>query len=676
MPTPSRLPEVPRNDIPDLPQGAGLQSLAVTVVVIAALYFGRDIFVPLALATLLSFALTPIISRLRRMHVPRTPAVIFVVIMAFIAILGFGAVVAGQVSQLGSNLPKYQYNIQTKIRDLRANATGGGLIQHASEMLQKLSQEMDEPDETPAGTEAITPDADEPAAPRPIPVQIQQPDPAPFEMLQTIVGPLISPLATGGVVIVFVIFILLQREDLRDRFIRLAGGGDLHRTTQALSDAGKRVARYLLMQLVVNTTYGIPIGVGLWLIGVPNPLLWGMLAIVLRFIPYIGPFIAALFPLALAVAVDPGWSMLLWTGALFLGIELISNNVIEPWLYGASTGLSSVAIIVAAIFWTWLWGPIGLLLSTPLTVCLVVLGEHVPQFSFLHVLLGSQPVLSPQEQIYQRLLAGDPYEATEKAEDYLQEHSLRDFYDVVALPALALVEQDRARGVLDEVRRARVAAGARTLVDNLSDHQDVVVVEEEPDGEPAEAGIVAEETETVAPLVVVTRPGWEEGAILCAGGRGNLDDVASEMLAQLLENDAIGTRTVSFENLSAENYAHLDLDGVQMICLSFMNAESLVHARYLVRRLRRRTSVPILVGFWSLPLVDADRLDLVKTTRADMSATTLAEAVAQIDTWAKVEVTPADPATEEAASPAEADTGGAGGVLAALTPAGWRPALS
>ncbi|BDA85272.1 ABC transporter permease [Aureimonas sp. SA4125] len=637
MPTPSRLPETMRSDIPAIAPGAGLQSLAVSVVVIAALYFGRDIFVPLALATLLSFALAPIISKLRRLHVPRTPAVIFVVLMAFIAILGFGALVAGQVSQLGSNLPKYQYNIQTKIRDLRSSATGGGVIEHASEMLQKLSEEIDEPDEAPASTRATTSTSTEPAPPEPIPVRIQQPDPAPFEMLQTIVGPLISPLATGGVVIVFVIFILLQREDLRDRFIRLAGGNDLHRTTRALSDAGKRVAKYLLMQLVVNTTYGIPIGVGLWFIGVPNPLLWGMLATVLRFVPYIGPFIAMLFPMVLAVAVDPGWSMLFWTASLFIGIELVSNNVVEPWLYGASTGLSSVAIIVAAIFWTWLWGPIGLLLSTPLTVCLVVLGEHVPQFSFLHVLLGSQPVLSPHEQIYQRLLAGDPYEATEKAEDYLEEHSLRDFYDDVALPALALVEQDRARGVLDEVRRARVADGARTLVDNLSDHQDVVPAEADVEPKDTPESIVVE-GEEVPPLVYATRPGWEKDAVLCAGGRGNLDDVASEMLAQVLSQDAIGTQAVSFEELAAEKYTRLDLQGVQMICLSFMNAESVVHARYLVRRLRRRTSVPILVGFWSLPPGEADRLELVKTTRADMSATTLAEAITQIEARAKVAV--------------------------------------
>ena len=658
----SRQPEPMRTDVTPAPPGAAIQSLAISVVVIAALYFGRDIFVPLALATLLSFALAPIISRLRRMHVPRTPAVIFVVVMAFIAILGFGALVAGQVSQLGSNLPRYQYNIQTKIRDLRANATGGGVIEHASDMLHKLSQEIDNPDETPAAAKAVSSASDEPAPPEPIPVQIQQPDPAPFELLQTIIGPLISPLATGGVVIVFVIFILLQREDLRDRFIRLAGASDLHRTTQALSDAGKRVAKYLLMQLVVNTTYGIPIGVGLWLIGVPNPLLWGMLAIVLRFIPYIGPFIAMLFPLALSIAVDPGWSMLLWTAALFLTIELISNNIVEPWLYGASTGLSSVAIIVAAIFWTWLWGPIGLLLSTPLTVCLVVLGEHVPQFSFLHVLLGSEPVLTPQEQIYQRLLAGDPYEATEKAEDYLETHSLRVFYDAVALPALAMVEQDRARGVLDETRRSLVAAGARTLVDNLADHEDVIVPDE-----------VADESETTgeehaASPTTATRPGWNEGAVLCAGGRGNLDDVASEMLSQVIEQEQIGTKTVSFESLAAATYGSLDLQGVRMICLSYMNAESKAHARYLVRRLRRRTSIPILVGFWSKAESDTDGADLIKMTHADMSATSFAEALTKITEHAKVVVSttpvPAEDATVVKANWQDPSA------------AGWQPALS
>ena len=294
-------------------------------------------------------------------------------------------------------------------------------------------------------------------------------------MLQTIVGPLIEPLATTGIVIVFVVFMLLQREDLRDRFIRLVGTSDLHRTTQALGDAAGRVGRYLLMQLVVNVAYGIPIGVGLWLIGVPNPLLWGMLAIVLRFVPFIGPVIAAAFPLALSIAVDPGWTMLLWTAALFIVLELISGNIVEPWLYGASTGLSSIAILAAAVFWTWLWGPVGLLLSTPLTVCLVVLGRHVPQFGFLNVLLGSEPVLEPAESLYQRLLAGDPDEATERAEEYLKSHSILVYYEDVAIPALSMFEHDRARGVLTDERRALVSAAALTLVDNLSEHEDTKV---------------------------------------------------------------------------------------------------------------------------------------------------------------------------------------------------------
>ena len=397
---------------------------------------------------------------------------IAVVLLAFLGIFAFGFVVAGQVSQLGASLPRYEYNIQEKIRSLRSSAPGGGLVERAAEVLRDLRDDIEEATEAPADEDGSSPLEPEASEPDPIPVQIRQPDPAPLQLLQTIVGPLIEPLATTGIVIVFVVFMLLQREDLRDRFIRLVGTSDLHRTTQALGDAAERVGRYLLMQLVVNAAYGIPIGIGLWLIGVPNPLLWGMLSIVLRFVPFIGPIIAAVFPLALSIAVDPGWTMLLWTAALFIVLELISGNIVEPWLYGASTGLSSIAILAAAIFWTWLWGPVGLLLSTPLTVCLVVLGRHVPQFGFLNVLLGSEPVLAPAESLYQRLLAGDPDEATERAEEYLRAHSILAYYEEVAIPALSMFEHDRARGVLSDERRAIVAAGALTLVDNLSEHED------------------------------------------------------------------------------------------------------------------------------------------------------------------------------------------------------------
>ena len=240
-------------------------------------------------------------------------------------------------------------------------------------------------------------------------------------MLQTIIGPLLEPLATGGIVIVVVIFMLLKREDLRDRFIRLVGGSDIHRTTEAIEDAGKRVGQYLLMQLVVNVTYAIPIGDRSVGHRRAQRSALGLMALVFRFVPFIGPVISSIFPLALAIAVDPGWSMLLWTAALFIVVELVSNNVIEPWLYGSRTGLSPLAIIIAAVLWTWLWGPLGLLLSTPLTVCLVVLGKHVPRFEFLDVMFGNKPVLEPHQQLYQRFLAGDPDEATERAEAFLEE---------------------------------------------------------------------------------------------------------------------------------------------------------------------------------------------------------------------------------------------------------------
>ena len=303
-------------------------------------------------------------------------------------------------------------------------------------------------------------------------MKVVEPELQPLQVLQTIVGPLLEPLATGGIVIVVVIFMLLKREDLRDRFIRLVGGSDIHRTTEAIEDAGKRVGQYLLMQLVVNVTYAIPIGIGLWFIGVPNAPLWGFMALALRLRSINRPRHFLDLPLALAIAVDPGWSMLLWTAALFVVVELVSNNVIEPWLTAR-----------APVFRLWpsssrrSCGPgcgdqSGLLLSTPLTVCLVVLGRHVPRFEFLDVMFGNKPVLEPHQQLYQRFLAGDPDEATERAEAFLEDDDLIQFYETVAIPALAVGEVDRARGVMSEDRRKRVADSALALVDNLEEYAD------------------------------------------------------------------------------------------------------------------------------------------------------------------------------------------------------------
>jgi predicted PurR-regulated permease PerM len=258
---------------------------------------------------------------------------------------------------------------------------------------------------------------------------VRQPSPTTFELINRYLSPALSPFATLGIIFVVAIFVLLQREDLRDRLIRLAGAGDLHSATVALDDGGRRLSRYFLTQFAINTSFGCIIGVGLYFIGVPHPALWGILSALLRFVPYIGSFLSALFPIALAAAVEPGWSMMIWTIVLYVVVETLAGQAVEPLLYGHSTGLSPVAVVVAAIFWSWLWGPIGLVLSTPLTLCLVVLGRHVKRLEFLEVLLGDRPALTPVESFYQRVLAGDADETREHAETLLKEHSLSTYYD-------------------------------------------------------------------------------------------------------------------------------------------------------------------------------------------------------------------------------------------------------
>jgi predicted PurR-regulated permease PerM len=559
------------------------------IAVVAALYFGRDVLLPLAVAVLLTFALAPGVGWLRKLHVPRVAAVITVVVAAFAVIVVFGAIVTSQLSSLAQNIPLYQSNIEAKVQTIRDANVGESVFDRVSVLLERLGREIEEEDEdgrpgTPA-TERETL--------HPLPVRVIEPSAQPLQVLQTLVGPLIEPLATGGIIVVVVIFMLMKREDLRDRFIRLVGAGDLHRTTAAIQDAGRRVGQYLLMQLVVNVTYAVPVGIGLWVIGVPNAPLWALLALVLRFVPYIGPVIATFFPLALALAVDPGWTMLLWTAALFIVLELVSNNVIEPWLYGSRTGLSPLAIIVSAIFWTWLWGPLGLLLSTPLTVCLVVLGRHVPQFEFLDVLLGNEPVLEPHQQLYQRLLAGDPDEATDRAEAYLADHPLAEFYATVAVPALALGESDRSRGVLTEERRRRVAECAADLVDNLADY---AVAEEEA----APSATAAAPAADGAPPLAPPAPRGEGKLIICAGGRGELDDAAALMLAQVLEGEGATARSIGHRALENARIGSLDLDGVDCVVLGFLNAASDTHARYMVRRLKRaRRGLRVGVVFWT-----------------------------------------------------------------------------
>src|SRR3954463_13759161 len=442
----------------------------LAAIIVMVLYYGREIIIPIALAVLLSFVLAPLVRLVQRLRIPRSLAVVSVVVIAFAFIFAMGSLLATQLTQLAGDLPRYQSTISEKIQSFRETTAGRGTLERASGMLKDLSKELDKPNDGSKPT--LIPGTKSPAPLSPVPVEVRQPDPGALESLRSLISPLLHPLATTGIIIIFVIFILLQREDLRNRLIRLAGSRDLQRTTAALDDAAARLSRLFLIQLLLNGSFGLVIGIGLWLIGIPSPILWGILAAVLRFVPYIGAAIAAAFPLALAVAVDPSWSMLLWTLALFLVVEPLVGHVVEPMVYGHSTGLSPVAVVASATFWTALWGPIGLVLATPLTVCLVVLGRHVERLEFLDIMFGDRPPLSPPEIFYQRMLAGDPAEAADKAEEFLKERTLSSYYDEVALKGLQLAQADAERGALDQDRLLKIRDAVSEFAGDISERED------------------------------------------------------------------------------------------------------------------------------------------------------------------------------------------------------------
>lgn len=600
----------------------GLGTLAVGVIVIAALYIGREVFVPLSVAILFSFALGPIVMVLRRWHFGRVPSVAAAVMFAILMISGVGALMGSQLAQLAENLPLYEYNIAQKIQSLRGTATESGVVSRATVILEELGNDITKPANLGPARNATVPAA-RPAAgeTKPVPVVIEDTDLDTMQIIERIVGPLLQPITTVGIVIVFVLFFLLQREDLRDRFIRLAGSHDLRRTTAALDDAAHRLSRYLLVQSAINASFGLVIGVGLWLIGVPNPILLGVLAMLLRFVPYLGGFMAGAFAGAVAVAVDPGWSMLLWTFGLFAVVDLITGQIVEPHLYAHSTGLSAFAVIVAAVFWTWLWGPIGLLLSTPLTVCLVVLGRHVDRLEFLQVMLGNQPALAPEERFYQRILAGDPDEAAHQAERFLAEKSLSAYYDEVAVKGLALAQLDVNRGMLDHQLRVDIKAAIDGIIDDLSDYDDAVPTSAKGSDEAA------------APLAPVLTEGllaleWGKGAVMCIAGRGSLDEAAASMLAQLLEKHGIGAQVAASPAVSVASLHRLNTTGVKVACLSYLEPGGYTNARYLVRRLRRKLpTATIVVGFWTLNEDGAELSHAVAETGADLVVTSLRKAV-------------------------------------------------
>jgi predicted PurR-regulated permease PerM len=583
----------------------------ITAVVVAGLYFGKPVLEPLALAVLISFALAPLVSLLKHLRLGNVAPVLISLLLTIVVLTGLGTFMGSQLAGLASELPHYQTNLAHKIQSVVGSATHSDTIHRLNQTIENLSSQItggQKPDDLgDAGTGADN-------QPKPVPVVIRRTSMAPWEVAQSVMGPLLEPLGLVALVLVFVGFILLQKDDLRDRFVRLAGSHDMQRTTVALDEAASRLSRYLFLQTCINTSFGLVIGTGLWLIGIPNAGLWALMSMLLRFVPYVGVPLAFLFPFTLALAVDPGWEKMAWTMALYGTVEAIAGQMVEPFLYGRSMGLSAVAVVVAAVFWTWLWGPVGLLLSTPLTMSFVVLGRHVEALKFLDVMLGDQPALSVEESLYLRMLAEDPDEAADEAEDYLRANSLSAYYDEVAARALMLAQADVNRGVLDPLRQIRIHDALKGLIVNLADRKD----------------------EDAASALAELPESWRHAPVLCVAGRGPLDEAAALLLVDMLAKYGIGARVVSSDATSATNIRDLSCEGVRLTCVSYLEPGTFKNARYQVRRLRKHMpGVPVIALFWGLSSDNSRYLDGIEATESDIVTTGLKETVQHVLTFAR-----------------------------------------
>ena len=624
--TASNPPSPPHVDPPATPTYQTLTGLGVGVTVVAALYFGRDILLPITVAVLLSFVLSPLVGTLRRCRVPRAIAVVFSVGLALTIIGGVGALLGNQIVEVAGDLPLYQTTIEKKVDVLRG-ATLGRIAELASRFRGTLggAGQIFPPPASTADEQPVRPEQ------TPVPVEVRQPPPDPVALATRILMPVLHPLAAAAIIFIVAIFILMQQDDLRDRVIRLFGSRDLHRTTLAMGDAARRLSRFFLVQLGINAIFGVIVATGLYFIGLPSPLLWGIIAALMRFVPYIGSYVAAGVPILLAAAVDPGWSLTLWVAALFLLTEPIIGQLVEPMLYGRSTGLSPISVVISAIFWGWLWGPVGLILSTPLTLCLVVLGRHVEQLEFLNILFGDRPALTRVQNFYQRVLAGDPDEVQEHAEELLKEMSLASYYDEVALKGLELAARDLARGVLTRPQVERIKDAVTTLVTELADHDDIdpkpmllakgSAAQDLPK-HPAPAGAVPEKLEMP--------PKWrDEKPIQCIAGRGPLDDATVAILAQLLEKHGLGAEVVSHEAVSRNAIGSFKREGVSMICVCFLDMSGHTSPlRFLLKRLRQRVGdARLVVALWPAdhPVISNQKVKAALST--DEYVTSLRDAV-------------------------------------------------
>ena len=566
-------------------------TFAGCVLVIVVLYWAQAVLVPVALALLLTFVLTPPVGWLER-WIGRVPAVLFVVSLLFLLLGLAGWGLARQVDRLAEDLPGYRVNILAKVKDVRGAGRGGSV-----EKLQETIEDI----KTDLGQEA----AGGPGS-RPIIVTSQAVEGlSGFSWL----GPIVGPLGTAGLVLAMLIFMLLERRDLRDRLIGLFGHGRLTVTTKAFDEAGTRVSRQLLMQSLVNLVYGIIAGLGLSYLGVPYPLVWAALGAALRFIPYLGPVVGAAAPILVSLAALPGWTGPLWVVGLFVVLELFTNLVLETVLYAGAAGISQVALLVSVAFWTWLWGPLGMLLATPLTVCLVVLGKHVPGLEFMATLMADTPALAPEYVYYQRLLARDPSEAADLIQRHIKTEAPRSVYDALLLPALNYAERDRLEQRLSPDEEAAVIEATRELLADATD------------------SIRQLRPEPHAPLDDPPLPGPRDALpVLAYATNGVADELALMMLADVVGDLPIAVEITKGRLLASELVALVQAQGVSIVCLADLPPSPPSKTRYLVKRLRAALpEVRILVGRWAPPALADESTQALRDAGATLVASTLAE---------------------------------------------------
>jgi predicted PurR-regulated permease PerM len=606
---------MPRGDVPLLSVSRKLPLLYVLAsltLITASLYWAKAVLIPVALAIQLAFLLSPVVQGVRRFGVGRVPAVLLVVVVVFVCLGGLSWTIFQQMAQLIDDLPRYEDNIKRKITDVRG-AGKGSLLEKAQTAAKEVTEELEK--------------SEQGSAEKPVPVVVQ----APSALWQ--LPTLLEPLATAGLVLVLVIFILLERGDLRNRVIRLVGYRRLTLTTRALDEAGRRISRYLLMQSLLNGSFGIAVGCGLWLIGLPHALLWGVLAAVLRFIPYVGPTIAALLPMVLSLAVFPGWNEPLMVMGLIVLLELAANMIMEPVLYGRTIGVSTVALMIAIAFWTWLWGPVGLLLATPLTVSLAVLGRYVPQLEFLGVLLSDEPVLETHTSYYQRLVAQDQDEAVELVEAYFRDHPIAEVYEAVLVPALYAAKKDQARGSLTVDEMFFMVQTTREIVENLSLHPPSSLW-----SDPAAADTLPLDTDA-SPLPKVL-------LVFCPV-HDPADELVLLMLQHLLDPRHYDIELLHPTMLASEVVTLVEQQGVGLVCLGTLAPGGLAQTRYLCLRLRTRLpELKIVVGRWGFSGRGEESWEMLHEAGADIVATTLHETCIQLMQFRSIRPHPTSPAVD------------------------------